>query len=257
MTVEEAIRIETDGRLAVVTMNDPGRLNALGHGMLHGLIESAQALNTHPELQVVVFRGAGNVFTAGADVVVFEAGYEMTREEADAGRLMADAIESIEAVTIAQIHGHCIGGGIVLAAACDLRIAADDTSFSIPEIDLGIPLAWGGIPRMVREIGAARTKELVMTCRPFSAAEALAVGFLNRVVPREELVPAVSNLAEQLLSKPRGPLLATKRQVDTITREMVALDDSEADADALVAARKDPANQAAATAYLEALRNRG
>ena len=87
---------------------------------------------------------------------------------------MAEAMENLSAVSVASIRGHCVGGGVVLAATCDLRIAASDARFSIPEIDLGIPLAWGGIPRLVREVGPALTKELVMTCRPFGADEARA-----------------------------------------------------------------------------------
>ena len=95
---------------------------------------------------------------------------------------MAEAIESMRAITIARIHGHCVGGGCGAGGACDLRVAADTTRFSIPEVDLGIPLAWGGIPRLVREIGPAMTKELVLSCRPFSAEEARGLGFVNRVV---------------------------------------------------------------------------
>ena len=98
------------------------------------------------------------------------------REIGQLGLRMADAIESMRAVTIAQVHGYAVGGGVVLVAACDLRVAADDAVFSIPEIELGIPLAWGGIPRLVREIGPALTKELVMTCRRFTPAEAKAAG---------------------------------------------------------------------------------
>ena len=89
---------------------------------------------------------------------------------------MADAIEQMRATTIVRLHGHIVGGGVVLASACDMRVAAEDARFSIPEIELGIPLAWGGIPRLVREIGPAMTKELVMTCRPFTSQEAKALG---------------------------------------------------------------------------------
>ncbi len=98
---------------------------------------------------------------------------------------------------------------MVLAGDCVLRVAAEGTRFSIPEIDLGIPLAWGGIPRLVREIGPALTKELVMTCRPFDAEEALGAGFLNRVVSAGELDPAVEEMAAMLASKAKLALLAT------------------------------------------------
>ena len=77
-----------------------------------------------------------------------EPGVAARREAADAGRLMAEAIESMRAITIARIQGHCVGGALVLAAACDLRVTAETTRFAIPEVDLGIPLAWGGNPRL-------------------------------------------------------------------------------------------------------------
>ena len=162
---------------------------------------------------MVVVAGDGRAFSAGADLASFDAAESsaaVARDAADAGRRMAEAIEAMRAVTIAKIHGHCVGGGVVLASACDLRIATDDTRFSIPEVDLGIPLAWGGIPRLVREIGPARTKELVMTCRPFGAAEALAAGFLNRTVPASDLAAAVDELVGQLTGKSALTLTATQ-----------------------------------------------
>ena len=125
-------------------------------------------------------RGNGRAFTAGADLAAFTDGGGVDRAGTDAGRVMAEAITAMQAVTVAAIHGHCVGGGVVLAATCDLRVAAEDVRFVIPEVDLGIPLAWGGIPRLVREVGPAATRDLVMTCRPFGAAEAQALGFVNR-----------------------------------------------------------------------------
>jgi enoyl-CoA hydratase/carnithine racemase len=166
---------------------------------------------------------------------------------------MAEAIEAMRAVTIAKIHGHCVGGGVVLASACDLRIAADDTRFSIPEVDLGIPLAWGGIPRLVREIGPARTKELVMTCRPFGAAEALAAGFLNRTVPASDLAGAVDELVGQLTGKSALTLTATKRHTNAVTESMVGTVRAWNDADSLVTALRDPESRAAGAAYLKGL----
>jgi enoyl-CoA hydratase/carnithine racemase len=143
-----------------------------------------------------------------------------------------------------------VGGGLVLAAACDLRIAADDICFSIPEVDLGIPLAWGGIPRLVREMGPAMTKELVMTCRPFSAVEARAAGFLNQVVPAAELDASVETLVSQLESKSLLTLFATKRHVNAVTEGMVGTARAWNDADSLVTALRDPESRAVAAAYL-------
>ena len=163
---------------------------------------------------------------------------------------MADALESMRAVTIAGVHGWCVGGGLVLAAACDLRIAADTAQFSIPEIDLGIPLAWGGIPRLVREIGPALTKELVITCRPFDSAEAHSCGFLNRVCEASELDLQLKQLADEIAAKPALPVAATKRHCNAVTGAMVGLARSWSDADSLIAGLVDPECQMARADYI-------
>lgn len=162
----------------------------------------------------------------------------------------------LRAVTIASIRGHCVGGGLVLAAACDLRLAGNSTRFSIPEVDLGIPLAWGGIPRLVREIGPAMTKELVMTCRPFTAEEGQALGFLNRVVPDEQLDGAVKELAAELAAKSPYSLSATKRAVNAASGEMLSTAGAWSDADSLLTALADPESRRAAAEYLQRLGGR-
>ncbi len=169
---------------------------------------------------------------------------------------MAEAIESMRAITIARIQGHCVGGALVLVAACDLRVAADTTRFSIPEVDLGIPLAWGGIPRLVREIGPAMTKELVMTCRPFTAEEARALGFVNRVVGEQHLDEAVENLAAHLAAKSSFTLTATKRAVNAASHEIASTSGTWSDADLLLTALSDPESRRAAQHYLERLSRR-
>jgi enoyl-CoA hydratase/carnithine racemase len=206
-------------------------------------------------VKVVIVAGAGRAFSAGADLASFGGAQELpVREAADRGRQMAEALEQMRAVSIAAIQGWCVGGGLVLAAACDLRVAAADARFSIPEVDLGIPLAWGGIPRLVREIGPARTKELVLTCRPFDAAEAKAAGFLNRVVPAAELEAHVLALARTLAAKASHALFSTKRHVNAVTEQMVGTMRSWSDADGLVAALGDPECGEARRAYLRARR---
>ncbi len=255
------IQLAVDGQRADITLNRPDKLNPLSTAVLQQLVDAARHLDTLAEVKVVVVAGHGRAFSAGADLAAFSTAPEsgdaapgaVGRAAADAGRRMAEAIEAMKAVTIARLHGHCVGGGVVLAAACDLRIAAEDTRFAIPEVDLGIPLAWGGIPRLVREIGPARTKELVMTCRPFSAAEALAIGFLNRVVPAAGLDAAVDDLVAQLVGKSAFTLTATKQHTNAVTEGMVGAVRAWNDADSLVTALHDPESRAAAVAYLEGL----
>jgi len=259
------IVVKVDGPRGDITLNRPDKLNPLSTTTLNELVSAARYLDTLSSVKVVVVAGTGRAFSAGADLAAFTpadgqrdpttsaASVVVAREAADAGRRMAEAIEAMRAVTVARIHGHCVGGGVVLASACDLRIAADDTRFSIPEVDLGVPLAWGGIPRLVREIGPARTKELVMTCRPFGAAEALAAGFLNRAVPASDLTAAVDELVRQLAGKSAFTLTATKRHTNAVTESMVGTMRAWNDADSLITALRDPESHAAGAAYLKRL----
>jgi enoyl-CoA hydratase/carnithine racemase len=161
----------------------------------------------------------------------------------------------MRAVTIAKINGWCVGGGVVLAAVCDLRVAGHGARFRIPEVELGIPLAWGGIPRLVREIGPALTKELVMTCREFGPDEAKAAGFLNRVVPDDQLDSTVDGLVADLLRMPKLALLATKVHTNAVTESMVGTGRSWSDADGLLSGLRDPEGRASGERYLERVRS--
>jgi enoyl-CoA hydratase/carnithine racemase len=163
----------------------------------------------------------------------------------------------MRAVTIAAIHGHCVGGGVLLATACDLRVAAVGTRFAIPEVDLGIPLTWGGIPRLVREIGPSMTRELVLTCRAFDAAEAHEIGLINRVVRGDQLSIVVDDLAQSLATKSALALEATLTAVEAAAEALVPTGGATADADLFLAAISDPESQAVAAAYLERRAQRG
>jgi enoyl-CoA hydratase/carnithine racemase len=244
--------------VATMLLNRPERLNALSRVLLGEVVDACRWLDATTEIKAVVVRGAGRAFSAGFDLGDFqqldgEGGDRVDpRDSADLGRLAAEALTDVRPLTVAAVHGHCVGGGLVLAAACDLRIASDDVRFSIPEVDLGIPLAWGGIPRLVRELGPAITKELVLTCRPFGAEEALALRFLNRVVPADEVVAAAEALAAELASKPTFSLRATKMHVNAVMNEIAGVGRNANDADTLVAALHDPESREASRRYLRA-----
>ncbi|MBV9664354.1 MAG: enoyl-CoA hydratase/isomerase family protein [Actinobacteria bacterium] len=253
------IEVGADGARGSITLNRPDKLNPLSTTTLQELAAAANWFDERPEVKVVVVSGNGRAFSAGADLGGFaggggEASVLETRGNVEWGRRMADAIEGMTAVTVARIHGHCVGGAVVLASACDLRVAADSTRFSIPEVDLGIPLTWGGIPRLIRELGPAMTKELVMTCRPFDAIEAKEIGFVNRVVPAERLDAEVDELVGQLLSKSAFTLSATKQQTNVIADAMVGMGRTWNDADLFITALRDPESRAAAAASLQRVR---
>lgn len=257
----ETLAVEIDGALGRLTLNRPDRLNALGPTLLTELVEAARFFDRHLEVRVVILRGAGRAFSAGADL---KAGAEAAKPKAtpppewqvrrEAGQLglrVMGALEQMRAVTVAQVQGYAVGGGFLLMLACDLRVVAEDARFFIPEVDLGLPLAWGGVPRMVREIGPALTRELVMTCRRFSAREAQAWGMVNRVVPAADLERVTEALAREVLEKPAGPLVMTKDQVNAATEAMAPATTAWADGDALQSAVRDPAAAKARQRYLE------
>ena len=249
----ETLLVDVEGAVGRLTLNQPAKLNPLSTTVLTELAAAARWFDQQPAVKVVIVSGAGRAFSAGADLSTFDGPQEgSSRDAADRGREMAEALEGMRALSIAAIRGWCVGGGLVLAAACDLRVAAEDARFSIPEVDLGIPLAWGGIPRLVREIGPALTKELVLTCRPFDAHEAKAAGFLNRLVPEAELDAAADELARSLAAKAAHALLSTKRHVNAVTEQMVGTMRSWSDADGLVTALGDDECAAARREYLRA-----
>lgn len=244
-----AITIDVDGPVGRILLDRPEKLNPLSAVCLGELIETASWFDERADVRAVIISGAGRAFSAGADLDSFTEG-QTSREDGDRGRRMIEAIERMRAVTIAAVHGHCVGGGCVLVSACDLRLAAPSTRFSIPEVDLGIPLAWGGIPRLVREIGPARTRDLVLTCRPFGPDEALAAGWINRVVADDELLDEAEALARSLAAKSAYPVRATLEAVDAASEAMLGSGTTWNDADSLLYALHDQESRDAALRYL-------
>jgi enoyl-CoA hydratase/carnithine racemase len=252
----EHLRFTTDGDVGYLGLDRTERLNAMSFELLNDIIAMATEI-TASDLRCVVISGSGDVFSAGFDVESFDRGIvqesnTVARYEAAAlGGRMTDAIENLPQVTVAALHGHVVGGAVVLAAACDLRVADSDTVFSIPEIDLGIPLAWGGIKRLVRDIGPTLTKELVLTGRPFTAHEARAAGFLNSVTEPGGAMEIARELAEHIATKSKYPVVTTKRHV----AEVVSGDASRDDAMGLIAGLDDPESKRARSAYLLAFKD--
>jgi len=249
----ETLEVTVDGAIGRLTLNRPEKLNPLSATTLVEIIQAADWFDTQEAVKVVIVGGNGRCFSAGADLAGFKGSHSLTgRTSADNGRKMADALENMRPLAIAAIHGWCVGGAVVLAAACDLRIASDDARFSIPEVDLGIPLAWGGIPRLVREIGPALAKELVITCREFTPEEAASAGFLNRVVPATSLQSEVDALAQSIAAKSMLPLALTKRHVNAVTAQSIGVMRSWSDADSLLTAFSDPECDEVRKRYLAA-----
>ncbi|MCP3972894.1 MAG: enoyl-CoA hydratase/isomerase family protein [bacterium] len=253
------LNVSIDGAVGTLELNRPASLNALSYATLTELTEAAAWFDGQETVKVVKVQGAGRAFSAGFDIADFvepDPAIPM-RDLADLGRVMAEAIADMRAITIAAIQGRCVGGGLVLAAACDLRLAATSCVFSIPEINLGIPLGWGAVPRLVREIGPALTKELVLTGREFTAHEAAAAGFLNRVIAEAELTAAVDELAQLIAAKPSLALTVTKNHVNTVAENVATTEHGHLDADAMVAALADPESRRVGQAYVSSFSKGG
>jgi enoyl-CoA hydratase/carnithine racemase len=236
---------------ALITIERPRTLNSLDLATLNALETAAAEVAGRSSTKVVVVAGRGRAFSSGVDLSLLGGGDGVDpRQVGEAGRTMIEAFDSIPAVTVAALRGAVVGGGLVLASACDLRVAADDTYFSIPEVDLGLPLGWGGVPRLVRELGPAMTRELIMTCRPFTAQEAKEAGFINQVVAPSDLDRTVEELVSTLCAKSREVLRAVKRTVLEASEEMLAARGRIADAEIIAAVSADPESRRSAATYI-------
>jgi enoyl-CoA hydratase len=192
-----------EDRVAVLTVNRPDVRNALDTETVqefHRALDEIQKARS----TVLIVTGAGDkAFVSGADINAIR---KRTRDDALASinsRLMS-AIESHDAVSIAAVNGYALGGGCELALACDLRIAASNAVFGLPEPTLGIIPGAGGTQRLPRIVGLGRAKEMILTGARWDAARALEAGLVGRVVPLGELMPAARTLAAQILAL--GPL---------------------------------------------------
>ncbi len=221
------VLLTRDGVVATVTLNRPDRRNSLSDPMLTELGQAFAELRDDATTRVVILTGAPPVFSAGADAPISAKMTPEARREAfgkrksQFRRLFERAnmlLEGLEQATIAAINGHAVGGGWGLALPCDFRIAAAEAEFWIPEVDLGVPLGVGTTTRFVRLVGPARAKEIIMTCRRYTAAEALSLGLVHTVVPRAELGKSVAEFAAMLAAKPVRPLAEMKARINAIAR---------------------------------------
>jgi enoyl-CoA hydratase/carnithine racemase len=221
------VLLTRDGRIATVTLSRPDRRNSLSDEMLTDLAAAFAELRDDGTTRVVIVTGAPPVFSAGADAGLKR---DMSPEERRRVFLarksqfrrrferVTTLLEGLEQATIAAINGHAVGGGVGLTLACDFRWAAAEAELWIPEVDLGVPLGVGSTTRLVRLVGPARAKELIMECRRYPAAEAQTLGLVHRVVPGATLGEAVRAYAEHLAAKPFRPLAEAKARINAIAR---------------------------------------
>lgn len=243
------LQISSHGDIARFVLDRPEALNALAPATLERLIEACDALRGDTAVKVVRLEGAGGSFSAGADLPAFLARIQGADPHvaADLGRRATDALATLPQITVAGVQGHCVGGGLVLAGACDIRIGTRDARFKVPELDAGIPLAWGGFAQLVRLVGETVAADLVLSGRAFGAQEALVAGYLSRVVPSDQLESELDALARGIAAKPALVLQITKRQLLQIRSGTF---DPKEDAEALLSALRDEESMKHGMAYI-------
>jgi enoyl-CoA hydratase/carnithine racemase len=200
----ETVYVDRDGAIATVVLNRPDKLNAMTVDMWLRLGEAMRELDADDSVRCIVLRGAGRkAFAAGADIAEFGKTRSDARAAKGYGRQVGGVMHGIAQArhpTLALIHGVCVGGGLELAAQCDLRIAGESARFGVPIKNLGLVVAYDEMAALVALVGRATTLEILLEGRVFGAAEALAKGLVNRVVPDdrvdEETYAAARRIAE-------------------------------------------------------------
>jgi len=210
----ELVRARREGAVAVLTLNRPEKLNALSSAVEETLAAAIGSEDVTSSAAVVI-AGSGRAFSAGADV------HEM-REQSVAAILeyyrttgvVYDRLASLRQPTIAAIHGYCLGGGFELALACDFRVADATAVFGLPEVAIGIVPSSGGLTRLVRAVGAARAKELMLLRDRFDAEEALGFGLVTTVVPAGSAEARAVEMGTELAQLPPLAVEVAKRAAD-------------------------------------------
>jgi len=188
--------------IAYVTLNRPQALNVYSIQMRDDLHEVLNAIKDDPEVNVAIFKGAGEkAFCAGADLSEFlTAPSPVVARRVRFGRDIWSLLLSIPQPLIAAVHGYVLGSGIEIALCCDIRIASQDAKFGLPELGLGIIPAAGGTQTLPRAIGPSRALEMLLTNRWIDGEEAYRIGLVNKVVPRSELLHTAGEMAEKIAS---------------------------------------------------------
>ncbi len=208
---EELVIYEKSGNIATLTLNDPKGFHSMSPEMFQAFSDALIKFEGDPDSLVAIVTGNGKkAFCAGADV---KAMIPALRDRSYVLPPLVTRGLNIMKPIIAAVNGLALGGGMEIAMACDIRIAADHAVFGQPEVNLGIMAGWGGTQRLPRLVGAGKAAEILMTGENIDAQEAYRIGLVNKVVPFDELMPAAREMAARIAS--RGPLgiQATKEAI--------------------------------------------
>lgn len=214
------VRIETEGRVATVTFDTGAKANALSQQLMRELTDAARRFAGDPAISAVILTGRKDNFTLGADLRdpegadVRRLGLAERRVRLRAGPEMCEAWEQVDALTICAIEGWCVGGGAALAASCDLRVGSEASTFYVPEVERGMNMSWGSIPRFTALVGPARTKRIAGLCEKISAQMALDWGLYDHLAPPGSTLTKAREIAEAAAKLPPTALKMVKYDVN-------------------------------------------
>jgi len=214
LTQTDKVLVRKDGKVGTITFNNPARHNAMSMEMWAATADILEHFAADDDVRVVVLTGAGGkAFVSGADISKFES--ERASKEAIAkydatSERLHNVMHSFRKPTIAKIRGYCIGGGLGLAMACDLRICTENSRFGVPAAKLGLGYKFDPTKRLVDTVGIAFAKEIFFTARQFSAREAHEMGLVNRVVAEEELDRFVQEYADTIANNAPMTVMTAK-----------------------------------------------
>lgn len=209
----EPLLVDRKGPCAVLTLARPEALNALSGALRRALIAALDALAREEAIRVVVITGAGRAFCAGLDVKELAASGADVSANVEAENIVA-AIERFRKPVIAAVNGLAVTGGVELMLACDMTIASEQAAFVDSHVKIGLTPGWGLSQRLSRLIGVQRAKEMSLSARRVDAAQALAWGLVNHVVPAADLMPRALALAGEIAQWPPQAVQAMKAMID-------------------------------------------
>lgn len=207
-------KVSTEDNIGKISIDNPPA-NALSSPVIRELDGIMSELAKDGSIRAIIFTGSGNFFIAGADIkeIIKISSSKEGEELARQGHGILGRIEGMDKPVIAAVNGHCLGGGLELAMACHIRIAAERARFGLPEINLGIIPGFGGTQRLPRLVGASKGIEMVLTGDMISAQEARSVGLVNRVVPDQDLMREASGIAKKIASKGMAAVRSAMRAI--------------------------------------------
>lgn len=201
------VKLLVEDRIAVIRLSDPQRRNAMSLLMRGQLLAALRGIEDGGEVDAIVITGDGDAaFSAGADIneVAERTAASELSSQAQLRRELPRLVEALRLPTVAALNGYCLGAGLELALACTLRLAADNATLGLPEINLGVIPGSGGTQRLTRLVGLGRAMQLITLGEPISAAEAYRIGLVNQVYPQSELLQQALAICRKWQSK--GPI---------------------------------------------------